>query len=28
MALDLFRDALMPLRSHTLGHLHTARAKP
>jgi len=26
MALDLFRDALMPLRSHTLGHLHTARA--
>jgi hypothetical protein len=26
MALDLFRDALMPLRSHTLGHLHAARA--
>ena len=26
MAVDLFRDALMPLRSHTLGHLHTARA--
>ncbi len=28
MALDLFRDALMPLRSLTLGHLHAARAKP
>lgn len=28
MALDLFRDALMPLRSNTLGHLHAARAKP
>jgi hypothetical protein len=28
MALDLFRDALMPLRSHTLGYLHTARAIP
>ena len=28
MALDLFREALMPLRSHTLGHLHAARAKP
>jgi hypothetical protein len=27
MALDLFRDALMPLRSNTLGHLHAARAK-
>jgi len=26
MALDLFREALMPLRSLTLGHLHTARA--
>jgi len=28
MALDLFRDALMPLRSITLGHLHAARANP
>ena len=28
MALDLFRDALMPLRSNTLGHLHAARANP
>lgn len=26
MALDLFREALMPLRSLTLGHLHTVRA--
>lgn len=28
MALDLFRDAMMSLRSNTLGHLHVARAKP
>jgi hypothetical protein len=28
VALDLFRDALMPLRSHTLRYLHAARAKP
>jgi hypothetical protein len=28
IVLDLFRDALMPLRSLILGHLHTARAKP
>lgn len=28
LALDLFRDALMPLRSNTLGHLHIARARP
>jgi hypothetical protein len=28
VALDLFREALIPLRSHTLGHLHAARAKP
>ena len=28
LALDLFRDALMPLRSNTLGHLHIPRARP
>ena len=28
VALDLFREAMMPLRSNTLGHLHAARAKP
>jgi hypothetical protein len=28
VALDLFRDAMMTLRSNTLGHLHAARANP
>lgn len=28
IALDLFRDAMMSLRSNILGHLHAARAKP
>jgi hypothetical protein len=27
MALDLFREASLPLRSNTLGHLHPARAQ-